>query len=123
MAVATVNQTRAEFDAVSWSTVPGREKPVDSPSQAPMKVGTGNPMRRVTVSLDDRPVVSVAEMLRVRSVLSAAKGELRWLEQAALQADDAAHSGPQEQISLDQFEAETRDHRVCRVSGQPRSAG
>jgi hypothetical protein len=122
VAVAPVNESGAVFDAVPWSTVPRQKKPVDSSSQAP-KVGSDNPMRRVMVSLGDRPVVFVAEMLRVRSVLSAAKGALRWLEEAAVQADGGgARRTRREEISLDQVKSETRDHRVYRVSGQPRSA-
>ena len=108
---------------MSWSsTVRPGKKTLETVNQEPAKVGTDNPMRRVAVSLGDRRVVFIAEMLRVRSVLSAARGALRWLKEAALKADGGARRAPRKGISLSNVKAGPCNYHVRRVSGQPCSA-
>lgn len=127
MTVATVNQTRAEPDvmpdAVSWSsTVRPRKKMLETSNQVSASVDTHNPMSRVTINLGERRTVLVADVLRVRLVLSAARGALRWLKEAALQADAGTRRASQEGINPSKVKADNHDHHVRRVSDQPPSA-
>ena len=55
VAVATAYQTRAEIDAVSWSsTARARKKTHVTLNQGLAKVATDNPMRRVRTSFGER---------------------------------------------------------------------
>jgi hypothetical protein len=127
VAAATVNWTRAEIAevlaAVSTSpTVRGRKKALEELSRARVKpAGKDSPTARVTIVVGERPAALIAEALQGRAS-PAAKSALRRLEQAALHTARAAREAKRDGVTLGNVKADTRDHRVRHVTGQPRSA-